>query len=924
MGKLVCALVLTLSTLWIAPVTARAGEARAKAGTCIEGMCQYRFANGLEVLLFPDDAKPQTYVGVTYRTGSVAEGAGETGMAHLLEHLMFKGTKAVADIPGEMKKRGIEFNAATSTDYTNYYSFFNAQSANLDWILALEADRMIHANLDQKDLDTEMTVVRNELERNANSAGAVLNERLRDMAYSWHGYGRTTIGVRSDLENMPISGLRDFYRKWYQPDNATVIIAGKFDPVATLASIERTLGAVPAPKRVMPGRYTVEPPQDGEREVTVRRPGDLPVVMLAYHIPALTHPDSPALSVLINVLANSAGGRLQTSLVDKKLAAAAGAGGGGGRDPGLLVFSAVPPKGADGKVLESSLLGYVESMAAHPITDTEVAEAKRRFANSFESMLTSPISVGSQMSSLVAAGDWRLFFYIRDQLQAVKTEDVNRVATTYLTRSNRTLARLIPTTKAEQVGIPTAPAAVSVVATYQGGKAMDAGEAFDASPANIAKRTETVVLKDHFKLALLPKKTRGGKLTLKATFRFGDVKALNRYDRMTRSMAQSLIMAGTPDMTREQIAREIEAMNAMVFVSAGNQSLTISINAKPAQLDAALALAMKLARHASYPDKEFEKAKMMMQAMVDGARNEPATLLSEAVTRHFDTWPVGHPLHHVSLDEGLKMLEKVKIADVRAYHDREMGIREGEIAVVGDFDPTEVKATLEKHLVPWNSPTPWQAIPTRHIPVASELVSIETPDRPNAFYQARLNISLKDTDSDYAAITVANEIFGGGSKSRLNTSLRETHGLSYSATSSVSADASIDNKDDAGSLTISATAAPQNMKWLAQLVQEAMNVLIKDGVTQEELDLAKLAILTARKAQRNSESSIAAMLASDLLYQRRMLERTELDEQIAALTTTEVNAAIRKHFKPADFSVYTVGDFNGASKGGAAAPAKAP
>ena len=292
------------------------------AGPCVEGICEYRMGNGLRVLLFADASKPTVTVNLTYLVGSVHENYGETGMAHLLEHLLFKGTPSHGDIPGELKKRGASFNATTSLDRTNYFSSFPANDATLDYVLGLEADRMVNSFVAKKDLDSEMTVVRNELERNENNPGSVLGQRLRSTAYLWHNYGNTTIGARSDVEHVPIERLQAFYRTWYQPDNAVLIVTGRFDAAKVLATIQAKFGALKKPSRALPVAYTAEPTQDGEREIAVRRSGDIRITSLAYHVPAATHADTPALIVLGNILSHVPGGRLHKALVDTKLAAA--------------------------------------------------------------------------------------------------------------------------------------------------------------------------------------------------------------------------------------------------------------------------------------------------------------------------------------------------------------------------------------------------------------------------------------------------------------------------------------------------------------------------------------------------------------------------------------------------------------------------
>src|SRR6266498_2101582 len=197
--------------------------------TSVEGITEYKLANGLHVLLFPDQTKQTITVNITYLVGSRNENYGETGMAHLLEHLMFKGTPRHPNIPQELTAHGARPNGTTWLDRTNYYETFQATEENLRWALDLESDRMVHSFIAKKDLDSEMTVVRNEFELGENSPSAVLFERVVSTAFLWHNYGHSTIGARADIENVPIERLQAFWRTYYQPDNAYLLVAGKLD-----------------------------------------------------------------------------------------------------------------------------------------------------------------------------------------------------------------------------------------------------------------------------------------------------------------------------------------------------------------------------------------------------------------------------------------------------------------------------------------------------------------------------------------------------------------------------------------------------------------------------------------------------------------------------------------------------------------------
>ncbi|MEL1263289.1 pitrilysin family protein [Pseudoxanthomonas putridarboris] len=879
------------------------------AGPSIEGISEYTLSNGLRVLLFPDATKPTVTVNLVYGVGSVHENYGETGMAHLLEHLLFKGTPTQADISGEMKKRGIDFNATTGLDRTNYYASFPANNDTLDWVLAMEADRMVNSNIARKDLDSEMTVVRNELEANENNPGGVLFQRIRSTAFLWHNYGNTTIGARSDVEGVPIDKLQAFYRQWYQPDNATLIVAGRIDTADVLKRIGTHLGKLKRPTRPLPRFYTIEPTQDGEREVTVRRVGDLRLVAAAYHVPALAHPDSAPLSVLANVLGHTPSGRLHKTLVEAKLAAATGASSESMRDPGLLSVVAVVPKDGDTARAEAELLKQAEQVAAQPITQQEVDEAKQRIGNGYDLYFTDVNAVGMGLSEFQAAGDWRLLFTSRDAIEKVIAADVNRVAAAYLKSSNRTLGRFIPTEKPDRAEIAAAPPVASLVEGYTGRAAVNAGENFDPSPQNIQARTQTFTLGDGLKVSLLPKKTRGETVIVNANFRFGDEASIAGREGAA-GMAGAMLMRGSKTMTREQIDQRLEQLKTQGSISGNLQGAGIGLQTRRAHLADALALAADVLRNPAFPESEFEQLRVQAITGLEASRKEPGSIAGRALAQYFDPWPVGHPLRAKTLDESLAQLQALKLDDLRTFHRDFYGTAYGEIAVVGDFDPVEVRAQLEALFAGWAPGHAYAPIDTRYNALPAKRERFETPDKPNAVLLARHNLSLRVADDDYPAMVIANRIFGGGAlKSRLGDRIRQQEGLSYGVSSGVRADDSRSGEDDAGSLTIQAIAAPENMDKVETLVREELAKLVSDGITAEELKDAVSGTLTERQQSRAEDGSVAGMLADQLYYGRTMQFTADLDAKYQALTLEQVNAAIRKHFKPEQLSVYVAGDF---------------
>src|ERR1700674_634394 len=340
------------------------------------GITEYAYPNGLRVLLFPDPSNPRVTVNMTYLVGSRFEGYGETGMAHLLEHVNFIRSTNDREIKKELTDHGAQWNGSTDYDRTNYFETVTASDENLRWVLGLEAERMVNMRMEKALLDTEMTVVRNEFERGENSAQNVLEERVIATAYLWHNYGKAVIGSRADIERVPIDRLAGFYRKYYQPDNAVLVIAGQFDATKALAMVADTVGTIPRPTRTLDAPYTVEPVQDGERYIELRRVGSNQVVMAAWHAPALAHPDSASLEVLTGIMVGGGGrgggagtGRLYRALVDSKKALTVRMNFQELHDPGFITATATLDKGQSLDDVRKTMMDTISAVATDLPTD---------------------------------------------------------------------------------------------------------------------------------------------------------------------------------------------------------------------------------------------------------------------------------------------------------------------------------------------------------------------------------------------------------------------------------------------------------------------------------------------------------------------------------------------------------------------------
>ncbi len=917
--RLLWLLLLASSPALAAPALSLPGSMKAYAQ--VEGISEYRLPNGLRVLLFPDPTKQTVTVNITYFVGSRHEGYGETGMAHLLEHMLFQGTPKTPNVPKTLTERGARPNGTTWLDRTNYFETMTSTDANLEWAIRFEADRMVNSFVAKKDLDSEMTVVRNEFESGENDPFGVLMERTLSTAYLWHAYGRSTIGARSDIENVPIERLQAFYRKHYQPDNAMLVVAGKFDEGKALKWIADSFGKLPRPKRTVEGTYTAEPTQDGERTVTLRRVGDVQVAMAAYHVPAGAAEDFAAVDVLTQVLGDVPSGRLHKALVETKKAASVSGFNFQLREPGILIVAAEVRKEDPLEAARAALVATTEEVAAKAPSAEEVERAKNALLKQIELTLNASDRVGIQLSEWAAIGDWRMLFLHRDRLRQVTAADVQKAAARYLKSSNRTTGVFIPTAKPDRSEIPPAPDVAKLLETYKGDQGLAVGEAFDPSPANIDAHTQREKLENGFQVALLSKRTRGKTVAAQLNFRFGSEAALQN-KRVVGDVVGRMLLRGTKSHTRQQLKDELDKLNTRLSIDGNADSVRVNVETRQSELTPVLKLIAEVLKTPAFDAKELEQLRREMLAQVEQGRSDPGTVAYIAFRRHLDPRPKGHPLGTLTIDEQVEAINAITLADLQAFHQTFYGPSNGEIAVVGDVEPKETLPLLKELFGSWKSPSPFVRIPQPFQDVKPAELIIHTPDKANAFFLAGQNLELRDDDPDYPALYLANFMMGGGFiYSRLASRIREKDGLSYGVGSSLTAS----QIDKSGSFTAYAIYAPENVKKLDAAFREELERVFKDGFTPDEVAKAKEGLLDSRKVTRAQDASVARIMASNLFLGRTYAFDAQLEKQIAALTPAQVLTAVRKHLDLKKLSMVKAGDFEGRpSTVAQPGPAKAP
>ena len=524
-----------------------------------------------------------------------------------------------------MKERGAQFNGSTWLDRTNYYETLPASDENLEFAIRLEADRMINSPIKAEDLATEFSVVRNEFEAGENSPQRVLSQRMMAVAYEWHNYGKSTIGNRSDIERVPVDNLRAFYKRFYQPDNAVLVVAGKFDEKKALEYIEKYFGSIPKPDRKLPATYTEEPAQDGERFVTLRRVGSVGLVGVIYHVPAGSARRVP---------------RGRDPGRDPRLRALGPALQGPGRDPqGVERLGLRPGRSttrapstssprsntkdrAELEKVRDTILSVVDEVARSGVTQEEVDRARQSILKDRELSLHDPNSIAIELSEWAAQGDWRLFFLHRDRIEKVTPAEVKEVAAKYLTASNRTVGFFLPT---DQARADPDPGDARCRQAPRGLHRPQGRNRPRARPSTSRRRRSRPACSGPSRSAASswpcsPRRTGAASVQMRLTLRYGNAENLKGFVEAGR-IAPRADDAGhevdDPPADRGRARQELRPARRRhgrpddegLGGGAGAGSVTFALETKRANLPAVLEILRQILREPTLPESEFEVLK---------------------------------------------------------------------------------------------------------------------------------------------------------------------------------------------------------------------------------------------------------------------------------------------------------------------------
>ena len=943
MKHLVFALTFCITCLTGLPAHAQLTQVRT-----IEGVTEYALPNGLQVLLVPDASKPVATVNITYRVGSRHESTGETGSAHLLEHMLFKASGKVTNAMQDMQSLGMRWNGTTSFDRTNYFAHFltndDKATERMDYMLGWLAGMMTQAKFTRADLDSEMTVVRNEFERAENEPSRVLGDRMRAAAFSYHGYRHSVLGAKSDIENIPLDALYAFYRKHYRPDNATLIIAGRFDEAAVKNKITTEFGAIAKPAAPLPTTYSIDPVQDGERSVVLRRTGGLASTAVLYRMPAAGTQQGLATRVLAEAL-QQPNGPLTRGLVNQRLAVTEWAYYAATREPGFLMAGIGLPEKVDGSSDDDYRIKAISSAAAlakvveiYQPSDAEVNTARNALLARVRALLRDAESTGQALSEMVALGDWQQLFYQRDALETLSADEVRQLARNYLVANNRTSGTYLPypaltevaapaavTLRAPALGIPNATQFVAARAINTWTTAnissqnsnitstlspVVKADSFDITPAVLAQRTEraqlTVAGVPGLKLAVLPRATKGDRVTGALRLRWGTADSVKGSGAIAPMLAV-LLMEDNARLGGTTLREKLQALDAQFNLTSFPGFLNVSLEFPAANTTAVLEHLNYVLRAPKFNAQGFERNQRAMLATMQNLKSSTVGLAGNVLDRSYrpkSMYSNGDPREARSFDESEALIRQAKVDDVKAYWERFGSAQVGELVLMGPVALSAVQSQLQTLWGDWASAephTPWTTAYTA--PEGEASVNLPLAEKANANYAARIAIKLNEADADFPALFTAVQLL---SQQGLRQRVRVKEGLSYGVEASLNVPT---EKSTDATIAIGASFAPANLAKLRSTIREVLLEARTNGYNALEVSFAKSAILSRRSELRNQPANTVSGIAINMRYDRPLDYAATFDKAYEALDTATVNAALRKYLEVERLRDVAVGSF---------------
>jgi len=870
-----------------------------------------RLANGLTILSKEVHAAPVAYFSVWYKVGSRNEITGRTGLSHILEHMMFKGTHDLP--PGSIDhlftSNGGQINASTGEDRTEYHELIAAD--RLELAVRVEADRMENSVFDPKELAHEMVVVRSELEGDSNDPGYQLYAfTFLPAAFTAHPYHWPVIGWTEDVE--AVAGKRDviydYYRQHYMPNNAVVVMVGDFDTKKAVGLCQKYFGVYPQ-GTLSEHNITPEPPQRGERRVVLKRPGTTGQILIGYHVPGLGTKDHYTLDVVSQLLSGGRSARLYQSLVETGLAESAGGFSQDQRDPYLFILDGTPRAGVANGRLEQGLEAEVARLQATPPTQDELNRAVRQIEASFIFNNDSVSEQANQLGTYAAIGSFTYLDTYLDNIRKVTPQDVQAVAKAYFTPDNRTVATFEPQPLPAGQTLPPPPgeknfgAAAPVTDPKQKAvlAALDKKFHLQSAATAQAKRPEPkrVVLPNG--MTVIVEENHANKtVALMGLVKAGSMfDPDGRYD--TAGLTAQMLARGTTTKTALQLALGLESVGASVGIGAGDEAANFSGHCLAKDFTLTLGTLADELQRSAFPQAELDKVRGQTLSGLEQARQDTGGTGGAGTQAEFAfadaLYPKGHPYWAPTLDQSEASVKTLTRADLVSFYKTYYRPDTTTLVVVGDVNADDAIAQIKAAFGGWarpSMPAPVVSIPSVPLPAtapAPQLIAI--PDTSQTSVLWGYPGQLTRTAPDFYAAYTMNYILGGGAfGSRLGKAIRDQEGLTYTVYSSFAA------QHGAGAFSVFLGTNPNNANRAIYELNRIVTTLRQNGITPEELTEAKAYLTGSYPLRLETNAGVAGQLLTAEDYGLGLDYIQKRSDFFRAVTLDQVNAAVKKYLHP--------------------------
>jgi zinc protease len=914
MRRILLLLVLTASAFALPPNVEKIDSFR--------GVDQYRLkSNDMTILLVPDHASPVVTFMVVYHVGSRNEAPGNTGSAHLLEHMIFnkstenfgraKGHKTFQEVLYEAGADFSSTNMTTWNDRMNGYS--TLPSDKLELAMKIEADRLNRGLILDSERQSEMSVVRNEYEIGENDPLQALWKAVVSTSIQAHPYHWDTIGYRSDIEGVTTEKLREHYKTFFHPNNAEAILVGDFDTEQALAMFDREFGAFPKSEKPIPQVITVEPPQEGERRTIVSRPGAVGMVMLGYIRPGSKHPDFIPMEVLTSILADGVNSRLYRALVDPGLATDVGANNFTFKDPYPLIINASLAQGKSHEDVEKALKVALAEIAAKGVTDEEVKQAQQRIEVSVIRSRDGTYNYASNLGEAVASADWKWFLTYIDNIKAVTAADVKRVAAAHVIPEHATVGWFVPRSggaAAAEPALSKAEGAAVVATTKASGNNPVVPQSGTTAPqaprkpasGSFAQRTVRKVLKNGIIVDVV--ENHAVPTVAIRGLAFAGDNAAPAGKRALPALTARMLQRGTKSRTKEQISKLLDDVGASRAYSTNATEALLNANGMSRDLAMLIGILADELKNPAFGAEELAKAQKELENDYLRAADNTSARAMERLSQL--VYSPEHPYYAVGRDKLVASVTAATADDLRAFHRSRYNGANMIFAIVGDVDAAKTIALVEKHFgdLPKGQRIDFASVARTSPREQGVREAVTLRGKANMNIVMGTASGLRRTDPDYEAAIIANAALGQNSlSSRIGRRVRDTEGLSYSLASRYGSSDLLD-----GVWWVNVNVAPQNLKKAMQSTMEEIVKFGREGVTDEEVAAQKSFFAGNYQVGLGSNAGVAGALvtAEKFGYGPKYLD--EFPARIRAVTKEQVNAASRKHFFPDKLHVIVAGD----------------